>query len=55
MTSLQYLLNRNQYLNPATKTKSKKGNNSAKIWLMISNIKFDLYLKKNALSLSYTV
>ena len=36
--SLQNLLNRNQYLNPTTKTKSKKGHNSAKIWWMITSI-----------------
>ena len=36
--SLQNLLNRNQYLNPSTKTKLKKGHNSAKIMRMITNI-----------------
>ena len=40
---LQNVMNQNQHLNPTIKTKSKKGCNSAKIWLMITNIELDLY------------
>ena len=40
---LQNVMNRNQHLNPTIKTKSKKGYNSAKIWLVITNIEHDLY------------
>ena len=30
-------------INTQTKTKSKKGYNSAKIWWMITNVELDLY------------
>ena len=41
--SLQNLLNWKQYLNPTTKTTSKKGHNSAKIWCMITNIEKSVF------------